>query len=307
LSLLADTTTATFEIGVSHAGALFWPLLWAVLFGGLAAARLGRGRTATLSAGSPGAMLRSSMLDGALSGATTGLGLALLVVLFALFAAMFRIPQSAGPRTVFGLVLVAVLILPNLVGWAVLAGMGATLQVGMNLFGLGGSPTVGIFGAAGAGAAGVQVPAYWLLLMVIPAVATIRAGYIAARAAGGSGLAARAALGAGALLVVGCWVLAWISGGHVASTYGNATVAVSSVAATFLPLLWALVGSWIGALVSQARQQPSLPPAPDPGTPASGPDTPYYSAARVSCPSCGTANDRSSRYCEGCGVRLSTA
>jgi zinc-ribbon domain len=302
-SFLASATTESFQIGVSHAGALWWPFLWVSLFGWIAIARAGRSRAGSpgLQASRRGGRLRTSIVAGALTGARAGLGLATPAVLVVLLAAMDRIPTDASPRSVLGLVIVALLLLPNLVSWAVLAGMGATIQAGASVFGFAGSGSVGIFGAAGAGAAGTHVPAYWLLLMVIPFVATVSAGFVAARAADGP-TDLRAALGAGTLLVLGCWLLAWISGGRLRGDYGNTTLAVSTVAATFLPLLWALGGGCLGALLNRARQQAAVRRASPTTSTVTVPVVGLQSS--VSCPRCGEPNDSGSRFCEMCGGNL---
>jgi Family of unknown function (DUF6350)/Double zinc ribbon len=311
VSFLATTSTETVQIGVSHLGALLWPFLWALLSGSFAVAR-GRGRRVGSyepdQAADPRSLLRTAVLRGALSGARTGLGLALAAVIIGLIVAAYHLPPDTGGRTAIGLLVVALLILPNLVCWAVLAGMGATLQVGVGVLGFGGTGSVGIFGASGVAAGDVHVPKYWLLLLVIPLAAMVRGGYVAARAADRPGWGMRAALGAGAVLVPGCWLLAWVSGGHLGGgEFGGADVTISRVAALLLPLLWALVGTWLGALLSQARQQAGAREAGQVG-PVAVPVVglgPLPATGSISCPACGTANDGGSRFCETCGTNLS--
>jgi hypothetical protein len=250
------------------------------------------------------------MLSGARAGAWIGLGLALLAVIIGFAVIAAQLGSGAGPRTVLGFMLAMVLVLPNLISWVALAGMGATLQFGGSVIGFGGSVSVGIFGAAGAGAADVHMPPYLLLLLLIPLASTVSAGFVAARCARQPRLAVRAALGAGVPLVIGSWLLAWISSGHVASSYGSANVAISSVAAMFLPPMWAIGGTWLGAMLYLARQHSGTGGTADSGasdaTAPPRPGRPPY-PPQVSCPRCGNANDPDGNYCDTCGVLLSAA
>jgi hypothetical protein len=76
----------------------------------------------------------------------------------------------------------------------------------------------------------------------------MRAGFVAARETS-CGPAMRAAMGAGALMSVGCWLLAWISGGEASTPVGQASIAISPAAALFLPPLWSIGGAWFGGLL----------------------------------------------------------
>jgi hypothetical protein len=106
--------------------------------------------------------------------------------------------------------------------------------------------------------------------------------------------AVTAALYAGVPLVVGCWVLAWLASGQIEAAGASVHIRPSMVATVFLPLIWAVVGTWLGAMIHLARQQ-------QPGTarPVAGPP-------QVFCTSCGRACADGDSYCEACGTRLRT-
>jgi hypothetical protein len=271
---------ASGRLTASSVGAFFMPLLWATLFGLVGAAfraygwrwvqPVGAGLERRLR-GAGGAFV------GAVSGLRTGLGLALLgmiaMVSIAVMDAAANTPAGTEAttssssvsddeaRAEFLVVLLAVSVLPNLMIASLMASMGATLNAsGSTPFGPEFTGSIGIFGASGEGAATVDVPPYFLLLLLVPVIATVRAGFVAARStAPGTGSAMRAALGAGGLIAVGCWLLAWVCGGQMSTPLGGAGISVSPVAAVFLPVIWGMAGAWLGALVFLARQQRQLP------------------------------------------------
>jgi hypothetical protein len=322
---------------VSHWGALFMPLLWGLVFGSIGAARRVYGRGPVWRR-QVGAALEARVhgAAGAIAGALAGAGTAVILALVALVIAIVVTGAhnaAADPgtpidgKTVFAGLLVLALVLPNLAIWVLLASFGATLRLGYAVPILGGgSGAVGIFGSSGVGA--TRVPAYLLLLLAIPAAATLRAGFVAARRTAGSGSGSgdgagmegvRAALYAGLLLAVSCWLLAWLSSGSldVGGFSGGATI--SPPAAFFLPLLWGVGGCYLGALVYRWRQQqPATAPPPPPTVAASVPPVaPVAASASASasvargqswtCPRCGAANQPFGVYCGTCGGRPSTA
>jgi hypothetical protein len=312
-SFLATAGTAGEQIGVSHPAAAFLPPLWVALFGTIGAARQAYGRNwwhwlcDAMDRRLHGA---AAALSGALAGARTGLGLGLAAVVIALLVAAVRTPQGTDIRAILGVLLLALLTLPNLVSWAILAGMGATLALTGSFLTSGTSTSVGIFGGAATGTDHIGVSRYWLLLILIPLAATVRAGFVAAHQSADQPKAAvRAALCAGGLLVAGCWLVAWISSGHMQGLGISASLTTSSVAALFLPPLWGIGGAWLGALLYLGqRQRPLTRPNANPTT-----NTPTWPASPgqpdphpVLCPNCRTANDEGSDYCEGCGMRLTT-
>jgi hypothetical protein len=338
------------RLSASPAGAFFMALLLATLFGLVGAAmrtygwRWVRPMGASLDRRVHGA---GGAFVGAVSGLRAALGLALVamvaMVVLGIVVAAFGSPSgdgttsSAGPAgddvrfLIIGL-FALLLVLPNLVIATLFGGMGATLNASAtSVVGPGLSGSVGIFGASGDGATAVDVPPYLLLLLLVPAVATVRAGYAAAGSTTpGMAPAMRAALGAGALMAIGCWSLAWICGGEMSTPVGQAGISVSPVAALFLPPLWTVSGACLGALMCVARQRQAPRPAdvyavPNghfPATnagpvflrtaipaqagpaPISGPPLHAPVATGRPCTDCGTPNGRENNYCEACGRHL---
>jgi hypothetical protein len=293
-SLVARLDVDGDEAHASAVGALFLPFVWAVVFGATGALRSKGDQSwarilARMDGRLPGAAAGAT---GAAAGALVAGALGMLAVVVALLAAAFDGDASADVRPGV-LALLALLAMPNLVTWAVVAGMGATLSASVSGFGGYESSSAGVFGAAGAG--DMDVPRYWLYLLLIPLAATVRAGYVAASRAGPEPrTAVTAALYAGVPLVVGCWVLAWLASGQIEAAGASVHIRPSMVATVFLPLIWAVVGTWLGAMIHLARQQ-------QPGTarPVAGPP-------QVFCTSCGRACADGDSYCEACGTRLRT-
>ncbi len=311
VSFLADVDSGGVHAGAAHVGALLLPLLWGLLFGWLGAARRVYGRGWLLRLG---ALLdrrlrgAGAALSGALAGARTGLALALLAVMIVQVVLATRVAPGTDVREVASLILAMLLILPNLVGWAVLAGMGATFRITATLMGFSVSSSVGIFGASGAGAGAINVPAYWLLLLIIPAAAMPHSGYVAASRSQDRKHAIRAALFAGVLLAIGCWLLAWLLGLHVGATVtfgaGGISGSISTGAALLLPPVWAIVGTWLGALLFIGQQRHRTEPVESGGDLAPVSVGVQHLRNPAVCPRCASTNDTGGGYCENCGSPL---
>jgi zinc ribbon protein len=302
----------------SHVGALFLPLVWGLAFGSLGAARRVHGKgwwmpgRERLEARFGGA---SAALRGLRAGVVTAVVLLLAGGAAVLAVAIVRHPHTAGtivtdPRSDATIVLGFLLLWPNAAVMAFQASMGGSLRQSASAFGSAHPSSISIFGAGGSSAA--HVPAYWLLALLLPAVAMLRAGFVAARASsGGRQAALRAAAGAGIALTVLVWILERVSGGYV-SALGSFGVSFGPSPATafLLPPVWAIGGTWLGALLYLQRHPPIEAPvasgtasAPPPAAPASdSPAAPQPVA--VFCTNCGASNSSTDRTCQACGHPL---
>lgn len=289
-SLVARLDVDGDQARASAAGALVLPLAWAAVFGCAGVVWSRRDEAAWMLA----------RVDGRLPGAAAGasgaaagglvagaLGIVAVFVAVTVVALNGEIGEDARPGVVALLVL---LTLPNLATWAVVAGMGATLSLSVSGFAVYESSSAGVFGASGEGSGNVEVSRYWLLLLLIPLAATARAGYVAARRAGPEPRAAvRAALYAGVPLVVGCWVMAWLASGRIEAAGAVAHMRPSIVATTFLPVVWAVAGTWLGAMSYLTRRQRA-----------------DIHPGRVYCTGCGRESVEGDSFCQACGTRLRT-
>jgi len=171
----------------------------------------------------------------------------------------------ASGKSVTGTVVAALLFLPNLF-WVTIAGcLGIPVVI-----------DPGDYWAAGTGRTmmgyGQNTPLWAWLGLVVPIAIFCQAGYVAARAAGSDG---RRAVAAGLLsevpLVIVAWAASIMTGIALRSVNDPTAVGLAGGPAFILPLVWAIVGGWIGALTFLSRQRGpttthtlKVPPAPAP-------------------------------------------
>lgn len=328
--------TESIKIELSHASAFFFPLIWGSLFGAIGGLRhtLGKQPLRSHLLSTRG---RLQPLAAATRGALSGIGLGLLLTLVTLIVIVavlwikepddFESIVSSG-RSVASAILVALLFLPNYVGAGFLASMGTALTA-MGFISGDETVSISIFGATAAEFGdSFDVPGYYVVAMLIPLLATLRMGYVAARGSeDGPRQAVITALVSALPFTLMCWLIAWLSGVHFDVAGQEMSVAPSSVGAFFLPILWGLVGAWIGSLIwiqrnPSATRSPIPPRTSNPvgyaGSTASA-ATPAYTGGQASaipqqegatapvpgaCPHCGRANPPENRFCEGCGRPL---
>lgn len=171
-------TNDYFFAELSNRDVLGYALLWGLLFGwaggALATRRFGLPSVvAWLDARVPGA-------KAALEAGARGLvGAAVVTVLGLLAAAVVYFGLNPGDfgevfssvRKSLATVLALVMFLPNYVAVAFVAAMGGTI--------VSGHESIGIFGASPD--AGVTIPAYWWTALLVPLIATVAMGFMAAR------------------------------------------------------------------------------------------------------------------------------
>jgi hypothetical protein len=272
------------EVHPSVLGALAWPLGIGLAAGFLGGAASG----GTAWASTPWGQRLRSAVAGGLRTMAIGLGLAFLALL-GLAAAMphatraylrgaFRPGAAAGSA----LILLNLLALPNLAAWVLFPSMGACVGAFGESAGAGFGSCVLSYsrfpraGAAGAGPLGIgaQVghpPVVYYLFVLLPAVAIVLGGAIAARRSGAStrpeaavvGAMAGVAFGILALAVSALSVISVHAAGIVGGPAGGASLRLGPdiVPSFVLALAWGIVGGTLGGL-AEGRTLPVQPPAP---------------------------------------------
>lgn len=310
----------------SRSPSFFLPLLWGSLFGAVGGLRavLGRGWMAHLAARAEGPVrLLAASLRGGLAGISWGLALGIVVV--AVGAAILAVENPTERqevlgefRTLLGTVAGLVLFLPNLGSFAFLGSMGIPLQVEDSLRLSPLDP--GSYGYA------QHLPAYAWVALLVPVVASLRSGFVAARATGGDPRTAIiAGLGSALPFTLACWLLAFLSSVFLDVQGAPVTGRPSPAASLFVPPLWGLLGGWIGALMYLSRVRGaghSRRPEPDRrghpvatqpivAQPVSGGGSGATLGSGQSdgvpeqvCISCGATNPGTHGFCDACGQAL---
>lgn len=266
----------------SHIGAVIWPLVWGLAFGSLGAFIATHGRRwrrELLEA-------RGPAFRAALSGLVTGIALVLLAGVLTAVVGIATHKDQAGDvlgsaKNVAGIAEGIVLGLPHATGGSLLLSMGIPARYTLDVYDsdyFDESATASIFGgerdrpglAHGFGVPAppreryeLAIPRYALGGLLIAMAFTVVAGYRAAAGSAGSvARALRSAAVAAAWMTVFLWIIAYLvdvesdvrvfQGSTVSGA--DATLGPSFVPVLFLPLVWALGGGMLGALL-RVRQE----------------------------------------------------
>jgi hypothetical protein len=269
----------TFQVGfgsgfVSAGGSvILWTFGWSFIFGAAGGLREAFGPHWSVAIAKR-VSRRIPIAEAAWRGARSGLlilfGTSLVIVAFAILELLSKNPgtrdslfQSAG--TITGSLGTTFLFLPN---GLIVAGLGSLGVPVVQVAGAGGNTTQFWYGHG--------VPAYSLLAIAIAVSAVIRMGYVAGRASRGEprGMV-MAGLAAALPFALICWLLALVAGIRVTSNDPavGGSIGPSGAAAFVAPVLWGVIGGWIGSLwaVGSRRNRvskPLIPEPPSPGNPS---------------------------------------
>ena len=262
---LAYGTNDSFQ--PTFAGIALWCVVWPLGFGVSGACReaLGRHWIAALAERLNG---KIPIAGAAVRGAGAGLATLFLLGFIPAIAVIVNLLNrfDTARSTIFGSLkstaaagVATASVSPNLVLLSALHSMG----VG---FGSKGSQAAYFFPSSAVHTA--QASWIWLPALIVPALATLRMGYVAATTMNSD---PRRNTAAGVLAAlpfsIVCWAAALIlairlhvevsSSGTSFGSFG-----LSGPGALLLPVAWGLVGGWVGALLRTARHPTSAPPPP---------------------------------------------
>jgi len=297
---------------VQNTDAFWYSLFWGTVFGAIGGLRRTYPKRTVRSALSELATSTSiwgSSVRGGVSAFAGGCGFAACGLLAV--GMILGITNYDAVQDVFGdwnrvLQIVTTLLLfwPNLLVSALLASMGSSLEVL-------GAGSVSIFGASAD--AQVDVPAYWLAAMSIPLVATARGGYVAARISADPRHALASALLSAIPFAILCWIGGALAGFNLTSPpqgQNGGGLGFSTAAVFFLPLLWGLIGGFLGALFhlrssgllvvagsTGAAPPPPPPPPPEPSRQSPRTEDGYHER----CSNCDNELAKGGAYCAMCG------
>jgi hypothetical protein len=267
-----------------HLHALVWPLALSAAFGFLGGLRSAPGRE------------RTGLVRAAVSGAGWMVGTGLVLAFGGLLVlgvvepgateAYFREAFSGGTLRGVEVLTLTALVVPNMAAWVLFPAMGAcvgvfaessTCLLSYTRFPAGaGSGVTGP--VAGAGLASHGPPAGFFVFLLVPLIAVLAGGFMAARRAGSSGAGSSALAGALAGVAFGPFglltaVLAGITvtiGGISGQGAASGTIRVGPdlITGTLQALVWGIGGGALGGLLTLLRrdagpaQAGRPPPAP---------------------------------------------
>jgi hypothetical protein len=252
-------TSLTAQLSPSPAAAFFLPFLFSLLMGIAAGAYAGYGKKWLYRplTGIEQRVPISSALRAAAKGILLALFLGLVVTSVTIGTVLLKFP--AFRHTVFtgksplGALFMLVLYLPNEAIVAFLGSLGVPLHTTVPF-----APKVTqSFGY------GQHLPPVAWGALIVPIIATVTTGYLAARFSGGS---SRRRVAAGVLasvpFTVAWWLLGYLAGIRVVTgvdvvSSNVLSIEPSATAVFFLVPLWSVIGCWIGSLVWLSRKHPS--------------------------------------------------